>query len=137
VRQSPPVDRREPQVEIALELGGWIHGAGRRTIGHLRGGDQVAAPELDAVDPDLLGGGIDEALEKIGELGARDAAVRRDRRGVGEHPLEREMVDRNAIRPAHHRRHPVHQNEHRARGEVAAVTPGRSYLQREEAAVAI
>ena len=46
-------------------------------------------------------------------------------------------MDRNAIRPAHHRRHPVHQNEHRARGEVAAVTPGRSDLQREEAAVSI
>ena len=81
-----------PRSEIPLELGGWIHGAGRRSIGHLRGSDQVAAPELDAIDPDLQGGGIDEALEKIGEFGARDAAIRRDRRRVGEHPLQREML---------------------------------------------
>ena len=135
--KAGPVDRLEPAVEIALELRWRVDRPRRRMPGHLRWRDQVAPPQLDPVDPGLARRGVDQALEQVAELGARDAAVGGDRRGVGEHAFEREMVGRDPVGAAHHRRHPVHEHEHRAGRQIAAVAPGRADPDREEAAVAI
>ena len=63
---------------------GVVGEAGQRVEREGVGRDEVAAPDLDRVDTELVGRDVDEALEHRGRLGPPGPAERPDRRRVGQ-----------------------------------------------------
>ena len=98
------------------------------------GRDQVLAPQLDAVDAELFGGGVDQPLDRVGHFGPAGAAVGLGRHGVGEdgHGAQASPPEwrrsRNEPRALAQRR-----ERHAARADIADI--GRAHG--EEAAVGV
>src|SRR5581483_6585187 len=82
--QRRQVDALQQQVERALVVARVVGDAGRRGVGELVGGDEVAAAQLDRVDLQLARQHVYQALDAVGRLRASGAAVRPRRRRVGE-----------------------------------------------------
>jgi len=55
------------------------HGVG---VGHLLRLDEIAAADLDGIDAELAGGGVEQTLDEIDGLGSPGAAIGGNRRGV-------------------------------------------------------
>ncbi len=107
LRFRGPVDLREAAVErdvivAAVELVlGLERGDGRDLVRHLRVRHEVAAAELDAVEPEILRHHVEEALaEEIGLEPAR-APIGADRRLVGEVERDIDVDVGNAIGARH------------------------------------
>ena len=61
-------------------------------------GDEVPAPQLDPVDPELLREQVHRPLEHVGRLGPAGAAIGIGRGRVREHARERDAVVRDRVR---------------------------------------
>ena len=70
---------------LALELAAVVGEDEAGLERHRRGRDEVAAAQLDRVDPELARGHVDHALDRVRRLRPAGAAVGPGRRGVGEH----------------------------------------------------
>ncbi len=62
-------------------------------------GDEVPAPQLDPVDPELEGEEIHRAFEHVGRFGPAGSTVGVGRSRVGEDARERDAVVRDRVRP--------------------------------------
>jgi hypothetical protein len=76
---------RQALVHHAHELAAVIGDAGMKLVRHGGGGNEIAPPELDRVNTDHTGGAIQQLLDKIARLRSSGAAIRLQRRRVGEH----------------------------------------------------
>ena len=103
---------------------------------HRGGRDQVAAAQLDRVDPELARGHVDDALDRVGRLGAPGAAVRAGRRGVREHAGALD-VDRGRGVDAGEAAHVVGRGARAARREIGADVHLERDAQAEEAAARV
>ncbi|MCW5733960.1 MAG: transposase [Enhydrobacter sp.] len=65
--------------------------------------DQVAAAQLDPVEPERRGGDVDQPLDHEHRLGPPGATVDRCRRGVGQRRMAAEVNGRDAVDALHHR----------------------------------
>ena len=79
------VRERERHVHPARELTAVVREDEPRLEWHRRRRDQVAAPQLQRVDPELARGDVDDAFDRVRGLGPPGAAIRTGRRGVGVH----------------------------------------------------
>ena len=75
------IAQRLPQRQVVVA--GVVGEPGQGVEGEGVGPDEVAAPDLDRVEAQLVGGDVDEALDAGGGLGPPGTAERPDRRGVG------------------------------------------------------
>ena len=76
---------RQRQVHAARELAAVVGEDEAGLERHRRGRDQVAAAQLDGIDPKLARRHVDHALDREGRLRPAGAAVGPGGRGVGEH----------------------------------------------------
>ena len=67
-------EQLERAVQAALEVAGVVRPAERRPVGERA--HEVAAAQLDRVEAELAGGGVDRRLDQVGRLRAAGAAVR-------------------------------------------------------------
>ena len=86
-----PLGNVEALVHHSLEFAAVVIVMGRRVIGQRRRRDEIAAADLDPVDPGHLRGAVDQALDQVDRLGPPGAAIDRGRRGVGEDRLRAEL----------------------------------------------
>ncbi len=71
-------------------------------VRQVAGGEQVAPAQREAVDPELVRGGVEEALAGERRLVAARPAVRAARRLVGHRDVRAALVGRDAVRPREH-----------------------------------
>ena len=74
-----------------------VQHARRRAIRHLLRLDMVAPAQFDPVDAHLARRGLHQALHVIVALGPSRAAIRADRRRVGEHAFRRNLDQRRGV----------------------------------------
>ena len=103
---------------------------------HRAGRDEIAAAQLNGIDPDQRGGAIEQALEHIVRLGPAGAAIDPDRRRVGEDRLRFEKKGRHAIDAWHHARC-GHHRRGRGRLQIGPERMQQDRLEREDVAVAV
>ena len=113
--EALPVRSGQRLLEERGEITAVIGGLRRRFEGDLAGLDVVALAELDAVDAELGGGSLHQPLHEIIALGPAGAAIGRDRSGVGEDALGRDLDERSAI-DAHHVLGDIHRGHQRRHG---------------------
>ncbi len=107
----------------------------RQPVRHVRFRDQIAAPECDAIDAELAGGDVEQALAKeIGLVAARPAVGSR-RRLVGHHQGDLDADIRNAIGPAQYLRD-VARGGRAIGADIGALIGGGAAAQRQDGAVA-
>ena len=93
-------DGRHGPVQGRLVVAGVVGATGQRPVRELT--DEVAATQLDRIDPEAAGELIHAALDRVGRLGAARAAVGGGRRGGGEHGADPGVDPRGAVRPGRH-----------------------------------
>ena len=133
---APAVDvgERERRSSTRLVVAAVVRVAGRDLVRELLGPDEVPPPDLGALEPELVRGGVDEPLE--------DEVA-----GVGARPAEEALLDlvrQHALDPVAQAADPVRAGRLRQRVavlavgelEVGAVVVDDVELQREELAVA-
>ena len=86
-RKSLPVGDLHRPVHVLLVAAGIVEHADGVAVRHCVRAHQIAAPQLDAVDAEFLGGGVDQPLDGVGDFGPARTAI-----GVGRH---RVSVDRD------------------------------------------
>ena len=67
------------------EVAAIVGRADRRLVGHRARQNEIAPPDLGAVEPELRGGAVGQPLQHIAGLGPPGAAIGIGLRGVGEH----------------------------------------------------
>ena len=92
-REAAPVGLPQRLVQNAGEVAAVVDRPDRRLVGHGRGRDEVAPPQLHPVDAHRPRRRVDQALDQIDRLGPAGAAIGAERGGIGEHHLAGE-VDR-------------------------------------------
>ena len=109
----------EHPVERALVVADVVGRAGDRGVRPRLVRDEVLAPHVDRIHPDLGRVHVEDALHRCGRLGTARTAVRDDRRGVREDGLRRALELGHGVHGrAHHLRH--EEREDRADLGVAA-----------------
>ena len=97
-RESARVREAERHVEALLVLAAVVCHADRVAVGHLVRRDEVPAPQLESVDPELFGGDLDQPFYREDAFRPARAAIGVGRRGVGEGRARAQPRDRHAIR---------------------------------------
>jgi hypothetical protein len=92
-------DQVEHEVERLRVVAGVVDTAVRRLVRHLLGLHVVLLPQLDAVEPELVGDDVDDPLREPEMLHPRVPAVRRARRLVRQHLCEVEPEVAPAVHP--------------------------------------
>ena len=82
-RETGDVGQLHRLVQRRVVVAGVVEQRDRRLV--REGADEVAPADLVLVDVQLARRGLDQALDDVGRLGPARAAIRVDRRGVGEH----------------------------------------------------
>ncbi|RLP24877.1 hypothetical protein D8676_15425 [Mesorhizobium sp. YM1C-6-2] len=93
-----PIGFVQGSVKNGFEAAGVVDLARRRPVGHLPGRNQVAAPQLDAVNTDLCCCFVHQALDEENRLRTTGTAIRRSRLRMREQTLcldihARDIVD--------------------------------------------
>ena len=70
-------------------------------------GDEVPAPDLDRIDPELVGEQVDHPLDEMRGLGTAGPAVGVDRRRVGEHVADGDVLLLDVVRARGHEQREV------------------------------
>ena len=117
------VDGVDGAVEVRPEVAPVVDEAARRGPRHVAGGDEVAPPDLDAVDAGRAGGGVDERFGEVVRLHPPDTAVRGLRRGVARVAAHLDVAGGNAVGASHGRDQVVGHRREAARRYVGAVPP--------------
>ena len=124
----------ECRVEARLEVAGVVERPGRRPVGHLRGGHEIAAGELGRVEAEAPGRDRHRPLEREVELRAAEAAVEAGGNRVREDDAVARGDVLDAIGAGERPVHPV-QRRRLGRAHVRADVLDRVVAERDEAAV--
>ena len=106
-------------------------------VWEVRGADQVAAAQVEAVDPGFPGGLVDEAFQDIGRFRPAGAAIGVHRHRMGEHQLHGAMDGRSAVWPGQQRRVVPSRDRHARAGQVAAQIGQGVHAQPDEPALPV
>ncbi len=91
-------------VERLVVVAGVVDHAGRDRGREVLLGDEVLAPDLERVDPELVGELVERHLDHLRRLGPAGAADRIGRALVGEHPDDVGLDVGDLVTAAHHER---------------------------------
>ena len=108
----------------------------RARIGHFLGGNGIAAADLDAVDLQRVGDGVDQPFAHEGRLVAAGRAIGRGRRLVGEAEMADRAIRRHAIRAGQYARRHVY-DACRVGAHIGALIVEITVVDGEDHAVAI
>ena len=81
-----PIRQRRGQRHVPFELAAVIGEQEVGAIRHRSRRNEIAPPDFQPVDAELVGGHVDDALEHVGCFRPSRSPIRRRRRRVGEHP---------------------------------------------------
>ncbi len=96
-REPGPVGERERLRHVGEEIAAVDIDAGGGAIGELRARDEIAPPQLDAIDAEPLGRDVEQPLDDEGRLRPAGAAIGRGRRAVGHDAAHAHMRRRDVI----------------------------------------
>ena len=92
-----PIGKHQRLVQQIGEVAAVVGRAVRAFVRHRLRRNVVAPAQLDAVDPDLGCGGLDQPLHIVIGLGPAGAAIGADRRRVREHAFRRDLDQRGLV----------------------------------------
>ena len=100
-RKPVPIGERQRRIHRVFVAAAVVGDAKRIGVGLGRGRDHVPAAQRDRVEPQLVGGQIDQPLDDKDRLGPAGAAIRGGRDGIGDGAAAAEIADRDAIDARH------------------------------------
>ena len=136
-REAAPVGEPCRPLQVLGERARGQDRAPRRGPGQFGGAHQVAPPELEAVDPGVARGRVDQALHDVVGFDPADAAVGSQRGGVREHATQAEVAAGDAVGTTQRRSEVVEHGPNAAGHEVSSVAPVGVDPDRGEAAALI
>ena len=125
------------QVHVLREVAGIVIGPERRLVGEGGGGNEVAAAQLDRVDAEFLGGGLDGALDQVDRFRPPGAPIRRGRIGVGQHRVDRDVRGLDVVDAGHGLDLPERRQQLPVGGDVGADAGQHVQAQAEDPAIRI
>ena len=136
-RKSVPVGGLERLVHDALELAAVVDRPVRRLVRHRAGRDEIATPQLHAIDPQRPCGTINQPLDHVDRFRASRSAIGSKRCRIGSNHLHAD-VDRRDRVDAREAVLGIRRGEDRGEcGGVGADAYSRAHPQAEEAAVGV
>ena len=131
------IDRLKSEIESRGIVADIVLEGHRRLVRELVRLDQILAPDLHAVDPQLARSLVHQALEDVRGLGPAGAADRVHRDGVGEDGLHLGVDGGDHIRPGEQRAVEVGRDGRGERREIGPHVGQRAHAQAAELAVRV